>query len=336
MKTIELEVFADEIINEKFICLGCLFVPSNKKKVLVSDLINHRCLFEKSKKWVWNHSDCPFSKECKEQWHNNNKCEIHHTEIRKARSSNSQIKIAKRWLNYLIEHNRNNKELIFINILYIDLEMLEINNFGTENYHNNIYNKFFRTVMHYGITTFFSEFEKVIIKKVYHDKGSQEFHEYFPELNLMKLNESISGKCIIEDTNINFLESDHNIHIKLKKNSYIEAHLIQYIDLIIGTVTQNIFYLSDDSLKKEIAMILRPLIEKMLKEPHNRFSEYGYYKKQKISFFPKFKLEDSKNLLFNLEGNLMEVFKKDQFYSERELKMPYYDVKQSKLNSWVA
>ncbi len=231
MTTAEVEIYSDEIVTPNFICIGGLFVPSSKKKTLITNLINQRCLFEKSKQWIWKYSDCPFSTECKPNWHIGNTSEIHHAEIRKSRASNSQIKIAKRWLKYLIEQNKQNKEQIYFNILYIDLNVLEMENFGKEKIHENIYNKFFRTVIHYGIKAFFGNFQKVIIKKVYHDKGSMEFHKYFPYLNLLKLDEITAKNISVEDTSVHFLDSDHNYYIKNEENLYQESHLIQYIDL---------------------------------------------------------------------------------------------------------
>ncbi len=344
MTTAEIEIYSDEIVVPKdfknkdrnFICIGCLFVPASKKDALITNLINQRCLFEGSKKWVWGHSDCSFSKECKLNWHTSNSSEIHHAEIRKSRSSNSQIKIAKRWLKYLIEQNKQEKEQIYFNILYIDLDVLEIENFGKEKIHENIYNKFFRTAIDYGAKAFFGNFQKVIIKKVYHDKGSMEFHKYFPYLNLLKLDTITAKNIFIEDTNIHFLDSDHSSYIKNGESLYHESHLIQYVDLVIGTATQNIFYLSDDTLKKEIAMILRPLVERLLEKPYNKNSSYNYYGRQKISFFPKYKIENSRRTIADLNGDIFETFREGQFYSGRAMEMPPYDLAQQSLNKWFS
>src|SRR3989344_9572768 len=104
MEKIEIEIFADEIItpsdfNHKkrnYLIIGILFVPVNKKKILLKNLTDGRCLFSKNKTWVWKHSDCPFKQECKKEWHDLNNTEIHHEDIRKARASKSLIDISKR------------------------------------------------------------------------------------------------------------------------------------------------------------------------------------------------------------------------------------------------
>lgn len=190
-------------------------------------------------------------------------CEIHHTELRNSRSSNSQREISKKWLNYLIENNIRDRKEIYFNILFVDLDTLQIENFGTQKVHENIYNKFFRTVIHYGVKSFFGN-KNVTIKKVFHDKGSMENHGYFPYLNLMKLDLDLGKYGLIEDKEIAFIDSDHRNYLRESNDLLEESHLIQLIDLLIGSITQNIYYLSDDRLKKELAMIVRPLVNRLL------------------------------------------------------------------------
>ena len=81
-------------------------------------------------------------------------------------------------------------------------------------------------------------------------------------------------------------------------------------------------------------MLSRPLVERLLKNPYNRNSSYNYYQRQKISFFPKYKIEDSKEKITNLEGDLLETFREGQFYSKRSMEMPPYDPLQPPLNLW--
>jgi len=214
--------------------------------------------------------------------------------------------------------------------------MLEIKNFGSKKIHENIYNKFFRTAINYGVKAFFGDYGEVVIKKVYHDNGNMENHKYFPYLNLKKLDDLTSDSLIIRDANVSFIDSDHKSYLQNKQKLLEDSHLIQYIDLIIGIVTQNFFYLSDDAIKKEIAMILRPLIKRLSKNPYDKNSSYNYYKKQKISFFPRHKIKNAKQTLVNLNGDLVETFKKGQFYSNRKLKMPYYDPKQLPLSKFIS
>jgi hypothetical protein len=249
----EIEIYADEIITPKdfnnysrnFIGIGCLFVLVSEKQTLLSNLIDSRCLFESNGSWVWDFGECPSSiingGKCKNKWHQQNMCEIHHTELRNSRSSKSQRAISKKWLNFLIENNKRNWKQIFFNILFVDLDTLQIENFGTQKVHENIYNKFFRTVIHYGVKSFFGN-KTVIIKKVFHDKGSMENHDYFPYLNLMKLDLDLGKYALIEDKDIAFIDSDHRNYLRENNDLLEESHLIQLIDLLIGSITQNIFY----------------------------------------------------------------------------------------------
>lgn len=338
----EIEIYADEIVlpwdfnNHKrnFIGIGCLFVPLPKKNNLLSRLLNSRCLYKTNNVWVWDYKLCPFSTSmegrCKEQWHEQNMCEIHHTNLRSSRSSNSQKEISRNWINYLLENNKERYNEVYFNILFIDLDILEIDRFGTEKVHENIYNRFFRTAIIYGIKAFFSN-KKVIIKKIYHDKGNMERHDYFPYLNLKRLDNELDSKVMVEDTDIAFIDSDHRNYLN-QKNELVEAsQLIQFIDLLIGSITQNIYYLSDDVLKKEMAMQLRPLVERLLEKPSNTKSSYNYFGRQHISFYPKYYIENSIKYLstFNLEE--IQKDRTDMFHTDKKIEMLPYDPKQKNL-----
>jgi len=341
---VEIEIFADEIVipldfngkKKNFLALGALFVPLKKKEVLIKKLTNSRCLFDKSRVWVWNHPDCPFAQECKNKWHEQNNTEIHHEKIRSARPNNSLIEISKRWIKLLIDTNKNEESLVYFNILYIDLDMLNIDEFGTEKAHENIYNKFFRTLIHYGVKAFFSEYSSVIVKNVYHDEGSMEHHNYFPFLNLHKLQENIGKIGYVENTTIKFLNSDHRSYQQAENDLYRESQLIQFIDLILGTATQNIYYLSNDELKKNIAMIIRPLVSRLLSNPNNKNSSYNYYRKQKISIFPKFPIEKTEIYIQTLNDDFVKDNLRGQFYTDKSLEMPPFDNDQKSLNSFFS
>lgn len=342
--TVELEIYADEIITPKnftgvtknWMGIGCLFVPLARKESILSNLINSRCLFEGNKCWVWDYNSCPFSTtkggKCKESWHTLNMCEIHHHELKKSRSSNSQKEISKRWINYLIQNGKKDRGDIYFNILYVDLDTLEIKNFGNEKVHENIYNRFFRTVIDYGVKSFFAD-KKVSIQKVSHDKGSMENHDYFPYLNLKKLDLNLGKNANIVDKEVAFIDSDHR-NYSLKNSDLIEAsHMIQFVDLILGSITQNIFYLSEDIVKKELAMLIRPLVDSLLKFPNDNNSCYHYYQRQHVSFFPLNYIEDAKYVLTNFSNQESEIYRKN-FYTTRKIEMPAYSPQQKNLFMW--
>lgn len=322
MSNVEIEVYADEQFGKKYICIGCLFVPMDKKNLLAEALSNMRCLHLNNKKWYWDFNHCPCSMECREDLHRLNNTEIHYKELDKASSAGKEI--SKKWLEFIIGRNKKGKDQILFNLLYINLDNLNRGRFGLEKTDENIYNRFFRSCLSYGAKSFFDD-ERVTIKKVYHDKASVEGQGYFPYFNLQKLENLNYDKISIEDYNIKFLNSDHKKEDIFFRN---DCQLIQLIDLIIGTASQNIYNISDNSIKKERAMIIRPLIKRLLEHPRNYRSSFHYYGKQNISAFPKYKIENALQKL--LDGEITETLK-DKFYSPK-LEMPYYDIFQTALN----
>ncbi|VVB76463.1 Uncharacterised protein [Candidatus Tiddalikarchaeum anstoanum] len=330
MKEIKLEIYADEIIcpldynkhTKNIIGFCCLFLPSNQKQEVVTTLLNYRCLNKKKLSWSLNYNDCKNKENCKEEWHKTNDCEIHTEEFRTARASKSNKIIIKSWLQYLI--NKNNSDTpIFFNILFLELNKMDISYFGNEKTHENIYNKFFRTTIEYGLKRFFGN-NKIIIEKVYHDKASMEHHEYFPNLNLKKLDDYTSENILFEDTSVHFINSDHKLYLNENKELYNESNLIQFVDLFLGMTSQNIYYLSDDELKKEYAMILRPLIKKILNDP--------YTSNQHISFYPKEKAKNVKAFYKNLDGKNISLPIKSGFYYKKDLELPDIEHNQSRLD----
>ena len=343
----DIEIYADEIITpidyeghtKNFLCIGCLFIPVEQKKDILSRFIDFRCLNKNNGKWSWNRENCTFKDTCKVDYHILNNCEIHNVNIRNSGASVSLKTISKKWLNHIIELNKKNTPIKF-NILYVDLDKLNITQFGQEKSHENVYNRFFRTAINYGLKAFFNDVPKIVVKKVYHDNGSMINHDYFPYLNLMKLEENLSANTFVEDTDIHFLESNHRIYLdegsELYSELYIESNVIQLADLMIGAITQNLYYLSDDSLKKEHAMIIRPLVERLTRKPNNNKSRYNYYRNQKISFFPLNKNEKTTDTVKGFEGQLIEIPKFDEFYSEKPLEMPAYIPSQKKISEWFS
>lgn len=343
---VEIEIYADEIIlprnfknkTRNFIGIGCLFVPLLKKNILLSNLMNSRCLHQTNRVWIWDYKQCPFSismgGKCKELWHQQNMCEIHHNELRSSRSSNSQKEISKKWINYLLENNKKRRNEVYFNILFLDLDTLEIDNFGKQKIDENIYNKFFRTAISYGIKSFFGK-KKVIIKRIYHDEGSMKHHEYFPYLNLIKLDNDLGTNVMIEDTDVAFVDSDHRNYLYKNKKLVEASQLIQFIDLLIGSITQNVYNLSDDALKKEVAMLLRPLVERLLEAPYNPNSSYNYVGRQHISFFPKHYIENAIEVLATLSQGKIEKYKKDLFYTNKKIEMLPYCSQQKTLSFFI-
>jgi hypothetical protein len=336
---VEIEIFADEIIcpidfnNKTRNILGicCFFIPVNTKKEIVNQLLRRRCLNLSNVNWNYDFNNCPNKKNCKEEWHKSNDCEIHNQNIRSARASNSLKTISKEWIKYFIEKNKAGKSIRF-NILFIELDKMDISKFGDSKIHENMYNKFFRTTINYGLKSFFNN-SKVIVKNVFHDKGSMEKHSYFPYLNLHKLEDEIPEVATFENKNIIFTDSNHKNYSWESKSLYNESNLIQFVDLILGNISQCLFNLSNDRLKKENASLIYPLVERLITKSKNYNSSWNYINKQNISLFPKSKGDEFKTKCLDLNGNLVKDFFKE-FHKEKRLEMSFYDPKQQLLSNF--
>jgi hypothetical protein len=337
--SIEIEIFADEIIcpidfnnnTRNILGICCFFIPVNTKQEIVNQLLRKRCINSDNLKWNYEFDACLNKTNCKESWHKSNDCEIHNQNIRSSRASNSLKTISKKWIKYFIEKNRAEKSIRF-NILFIELDKMDISKFGESKIHENMYNKFFRTVINYGVKSFFNN-SKVLVKNVYHDKGSMEKHAYFPYLNLYKLNDEIPEVAIFENKDIIFVDSNHKNYVPHKKEYYSESHLIQFVDLILGNISQCLFNLSNDNLKKENATLLHPLVERLINKSRDYYSSWHYTDRQNISLFPKSEGNNFKNKCFDLNGNLVDDFIKE-FHKDKTLKMPFYNPEQESLSKF--
>jgi len=295
---IELEIYFDEIEPDKrncnYITMGALFVPSINKKTILDQILNARCLNKGNDKWYETYDSCPNNVNCKPYWHNMNNVEVHFIDIRDSRVNKSLIEISKSWLKQF----SSNYEIIFANVLYIDLNKLDSSLFGDESKKANIYNKFFRTVIDYGLKTYFRIYDKIIIKNIFYDKKNElERHYFFNYRNLEKLSFD-SSKNIVFMNKIIFVDSDH----KEEEIYPDESHFIQLIDLIIGAIRHNIFRVSDSTNKDKVARKIRPLLNKLKRKYFNSSI-------LRVSFYPKNKIQKVRDL-FGKDSFL----RKDEFY----------------------
>lgn len=320
MTNTEIDLYADETFHESHDILGIciLFVPRSKSSILTKKIINSRCLHKKGSEWVSEYKKCLRAEECREEWHKNNDSEIHYKDIRNG-SSYSIKSISKSWLSIIMQ----NTDSFMFNILYLDLKKLDLKYFGKDQ--SNVYNKFFRSTIKYGVKAFFPECNRVQIHNVYHDNSSAlSRHGFFPSYNLSKL-ESEFSRLVIPNKEVVFVESDHKKYEDLegKKN----ANLVQFTDLALGAVGQNIFYFSDDPFRKELAMEIRPMVEEILNGKYSQFK-----KKYHVSFFPKRELD--KKMMETLRGETFSGGLGDEFYSP-EIKMPRYYKDVATLDTWL-
>lgn len=335
MGEISVNIYADEQTNLKydghnFLGIATLFIPEKQKPQVIRDLLNLRCLNKANHSgWHWEYENCPFKDLCNIKYHTYNNMEIHYNDLKSQYYSHREI--SKRWLRYFINKNLNGSPIPF-NILYIDLTNLDIDVFGVEKWHLNVYNRFFRSNLKFALKTFFlNEYDRVIVKNIFHDKSDGlQSHPYFSVKNPKKieaeLNKTLpSWKRIELPQKVIFVDSNHKEEKVFKEDS----QLIQLTDLVLGTISQNIFYTAKtEPLKKELAMIIRPVLEEFFENPYR-----GLYYKRNISFFPKKPLEHAKQIFQTLDGSIQVEFKRNLFYRDITFKMPKFQ--KTTLDSWL-
>ncbi len=312
--------------NSIWTYIGLLFVPSKKKEKLLKLLKNLRCV--ENNKWYKDKSKCP--QNC--NYHEKNNTEIHYSALHR---SNARFRISKRWIRFAITNGLRQGFLTF-NILGLNHSKLNLDLFGDKKgSHYNIYNRFFRTNLEGSINYFYKKYEKIIINNIYHDRGGQQNHRYFPWHTIVKLG-SNTNKIEFHSDKIKFLDSDH------KKSKMEESHLIQFIDLILGATVINFHAQSQNKQKRKIGLIFQPALTTIIDRKQTPTGWYGkYYKtptftrKCAVSFFPKdnFDLEDEYSQI-NLNGNLATLKPNEKnFFHNREILLQ--DDSFTKLDRWL-
>ncbi|WP_157200320.1 hypothetical protein [Methanogenium cariaci] len=282
---VNLEIFSDEINpvvdqadGSKWMYIGVLFVPVEKKTELIEKLKNLRCIT--NSKWHDNHEDCPIG--CK--FHKKNNTEIHYTEVQR---TNARLRIALNWIEFL-KNDNSARELFYFNILGINLSELDLNRFGgNSDVELNIYNRFYRSVILSGLHYFFDK-KQTVINNIYHDNGSQESHQFFPWHTIQKI-ELQSDLVTIRPKTVKFIDSDH------RKSGDDESHLIQFIDIILGATYVCLHDPSERIEKRKVGSAFKPVLTTLLDrvQKESGGSLWGQYyisdfkRKWQVSFFPR-------------------------------------------------
>jgi hypothetical protein len=286
-KPIEINIYADEIISKK-----CPYTNHNWHYIgIIIEDINNPLLPDIKRERFCNNFDqySPYYKK-------NNK-PVHWADI----SSADEKNICKRWFQYIIDPAKSGKTF-YCNILGINDDLLNKEEFDPDSNFNSKYNRFFRSSIKYALKCFFGN-NKILIKNIYHEQGQQQHHKYFPWHVIFKL-QSEEPNFEFGKNEIEFLQKDHRIDEK--------SNLIQLCDCFMGAITNIIhgFEASNRSnYRIELLDMLLPLTQKMIREPKNKNSPYSHSNRIMISFFPKQKT--------NLSDPQRCV---NQFYNSRKLK----------------
>lgn len=318
-KNIELEIYSDEVFNgvdpfdnTNWMYLGALFVPTCYKTEVLKNLNDLRCIT--NHKWNISESDCPES--CK--YHKENNTEIHFKEIHR---SSARYMIAKNWISFFDkEACQKHRKMLYCNILGINLSNISYCEFGSGKTELNIYNRFYRTLLMGGLNYFFKDYSNIVINSISHDRGSQEYHEFFP-WHLIQQTESKIDRLSIDCDEIKFIDSDH------RNSKSDESQFIQLIDLILGATFSTIHNSSSNPRKRAVCELFKPVLHKLLDREKNTtgqmigdYYKSNYYRTYQISFFPKNKMTAEEVITYlNLEGSIQkkEKYRVDNFYYSR-------------------
>lgn len=290
----EVEIFTDETYFKNFQYIGimCLFVPTSHKKKFVNQLSNLRC---PNSNWKWSFEDCEIK--CNNNQHELNNSEVHFKNLNKA--SRNKINICEKWIDFLMNYNKNKDEdddCIYFKILYLDLEKIDKTQFGDKADKNNMYNRFYRSMI-IGARKFFFTDSYFVIKEFFHDNASdKEHHDKFPWHTPTKLDRSRDFNILKEE--ITFIDSNHKSY-----NDWIDkenAQIIQFVDLTLGSITEAIFRKDQNKKKIKMANEIFPLVKRLWKRPKNTKSSFNYYRKQDVSIFPRDKIQHQENLFHEL------------------------------------
>ncbi len=226
-----------------------------------------------------------------------NDSEIHWSNMK---DDNNKKNILKRWLDYILADCNPGKRKFYFSVYGINLSNLNIDEFGETQIFNNIYNRFFRSMLLYSLKKFFSS--GVIVDHIYHEEGQQAEHKCFDWHTVFKLD---------EDENIN-LSCEHVEFLPKSHKNEPRSNAIQLCDSLVGIFKDiHLGYGQNYSNnKKEILssnFTNELIIKRVIKEPKNIKSSYGYANRFHISLFPKTKSDPGS--LTRLMNNYYDISK---------------------------
>ncbi len=286
-KEIRCFVYHDEReIPKRWLYHGFLFVPIGFKKQLIDTLEKERAAS------TWEK-------------------EIRFSNLKDTRTMND---LAIRWANLFCNSLHNSTYFYLLGVNYTNLAK-DLWNTKTKDF--KIYNRFFQIGLYGAIKWFFlnqnAGFKKVVIQNIFSDTKSRTPQDKFHSQPIAEINFKavIQGEPIaftFKSLEITEVDSNHDDEAKYKD----ESHIIQYVDLTIGGISQVLDNTSNHEGKCKVAEILVNADLPKVIMGGRKFKSI-YYKKYAASFFPKNKL--AKKEIIN-----KSIFtQKNQFYDERIL-----------------
>ena len=262
-------IYADEIQQVKNIVTGeeWLYTAAIYEKInkpVLPDLINYR--YRKDLQNWENYVD-------------QNNENVHWVDIR---GNKNKKYIIDRWLDYILKDCDPNKRNFNFSILGINTSNLNLDEFGENQVFNNIYNRFFRSMLQFSLKKFFNR--GVVVKSIYHEDGQQSTHSYFNWHTVLKLDydEDLNFCC----DSIEFLPKSHRDDKRSNVIQLCDVLLGIFKDLHLG-VEKNYCLDKKDIISSRFTQEL--LIKRIIREPNNKNSSYGYSNRFHVSLFPKIK-----------------------------------------------
>jgi hypothetical protein len=288
-KEISFSIYADERTidsnqhpnGENWIYIALLIIPDSRKSEALDALKKHR-------------NDIKYEYELK----------FRKVELPSCRSKVTNL--AKLWIQELL--NDANKRYYF-KILGIKKDNLLFELFGdsdsSEGKYSNIYNRFFRTAFFGAINSFFSkdEYEKINISGFFHDsQGQLEGHKYFPWHICHKL---AGTRINYVSEKLCFVNSNHKIESFYKNDS----QFIQLVDILVGAISHCLdLPTTSQEGKNEVARTVLPLLRDILNNKNTSKSDFNYFRKYDVSFYPSNKLtiEEFNNIVDRVQSKFFK------------------------------
>lgn len=215
--------------------------------------------------------------------------EIHFVEVRNLSTSlhGAKTGVAIDWLRHVVH---DQKKLWNLHVVAIKGSMLDHQRFG-EGADDNIYARFFRSALRYGIK---ASARSSRISRIFHDDSHLERHEYFPWHAISRLHaeDGIGFGC----QNVEFISSNH----RAEDHPYPwAAELIQLVDVWLGCFRQILAMPSSNKGRMETVEHGCDFI-RVLNEPNHacrplkgKACEYDHRGRCSVGFFPDGKLAPS-------------------------------------------